>query len=272
MAVLLLITLALSRLFAEATRSYTRATTTAERAGVLRAVMDLVTSDLEGLVVDRRLALHKEGNISDSNYDIICFTTVSGAKNYFEGDRTYEQVIYRVTNETDRGYSSYYLQRWTRAYGSSREVGIDPLGVQREWWNFRKYPGATLSYNYQRVAENIVRFDIWTCNVNGDNLADKAYAVWSKDDQVFNSTYEYPTMNHPSNTPPAYIDIYLQVASDDAMRKSSALLEGSKNVSGDEGDRLRAAAYAILYQDSMSLVSRVTPIMGIAERMHPLPY
>ncbi|HPG01215.1 MAG TPA: prepilin-type N-terminal cleavage/methylation domain-containing protein [Kiritimatiellia bacterium] len=279
MAVLLLITLALSRLFAEATRAYTRATTTASRAATIRAAMDMISSDLEGLAVDRRLAMLKEANIVDDNYDAICFSTTSGPRDYENGaTRAYEQVIYYVTNRQDKGYTTYILSRVWRSDGSSRAAGIDSLGKQREWWNFHKYPYAGIDttgggYKFDRIAENVVRFDIWICSLSGENMQTDAYGIWG-DYQVFSSIYDYPGFNPPqsSNVPPAYIDIYLQIASDDAMKKASALLAGSEGSSGDVKERLRAAAYAILYQDSTVYINRLAPSMGLAERLHPLPY
>lgn len=283
MAVLLLITLALSRLFAEATRSYTRATTTATRAGAIRAAMEMITTDLEGLAVDRRLAMHKEANVSFDDFDIICFSTVSGPRDYqatltLNADRAHSQVAYMVTNYDGKGYSTFVLKRFARKYEVSRNRGIDSLGAQREWWNFRKYPGAVLEsvdggYDEAHIAENVVRFDVWTCGRVSDNLQDDSVGtvVWGNY-QPFDSMYAYD--HHPSNTPPTHLDVLLQIASDDAMKKAAALLKGSQGLGkgSDEGKRLYAAAYAILYQDSTILIGRVTPVMGIGQWMHPLPY
>lgn len=275
MAVLLLITLALSRLFAEASRAYTRAGTTVARAAAIRAAMDMMIADFEGMVVDQRLAMHKEANIVDQNYDVICFSTTSGVKDYENGnERAYTQVIYYVTNRQDKGYSTFVLNRVSRSDGSSREAGIDSLGRQREWWNFDKYPYAGIDtigggYLFERIVENVVRLDIWVCGPANQNLETDAYGVWGQA-EVFSSIYDYDGLS--SNVPPAYVDIYLQVASDDAMRKASSLFEGSRNVSGGEGDRLRAAAYAILYQDSTVYVHRMVPLGAMAERLHPSPY
>lgn len=267
MAVLVVLMLALMRIFNEATASMTRGTTSVTRAATARAAMEIITRDIEGAVVDGRLAMYKEGETFMGNYDRLFLITMSGDP---DDGRAYQMVQYYVTNSVDSGYTNFVLKRATRNFDVSPVDPFDLNQTQKEWWrNLTGFGAGNV------VMDNVVRFDVFICEAGGHHMAVGGGQFggsghYSSTENMQVSTppttkFSGAGYTYPSNTPPAYVEVYLQVTSDDTMKKANFLLLQTT------ADLVRKG-YSLLYQDSFVLQSRIVPIMSYAERLHPITY
>lgn len=269
MAILVVLMLALMRIFNEAASTMSRGTTSVTRAATARAAMEMITRDIEGVVVDGRLAMYKESETFRNNYDRLFMVTMSGDQ---DDGRAYQMVQYYVTNSVHNGVTNFVLKRATRNFEVSPVDPFNPAQAQKEWWrNLGGFGSGEV------VMDNVVRFDVFVCEPGGHHMIESGGEMFggpgghyasTEDSQVstppttkFNgSAYQYP-----SNLPPAYLEVYLQVTSDDSMKKANYLLLQTDATLIKKG-------YSLLYQDSFVLQSRIVPIMGYAERLHPISY
>ncbi|MFH0908537.1 MAG: prepilin-type N-terminal cleavage/methylation domain-containing protein [bacterium] len=271
MAVLVVIMLALMRIFTEASGSMTRGVTSVTRAASARAAMELITRDFEGAVIDSKLGMYKEGNTDAFGGDRIGFVTMAGDQ---DDGRAYLLVQYFVTNSVENGFTNRVLKRFARTFKASLDNGVDPLdSPDHEWWK-RNLTGFGSG---EVIANNVVRFDLFICEPTGRHMYGNPPFFGSVPNSMYSSatgndfsddpfTKTPPAKPYPSNIPPAYLDVYLQVTSDDTMKKASFLLNSPWN------SDLNRKGRTILTQDSLVLQSRIVPIMGYAERLHPIIY
>jgi prepilin-type N-terminal cleavage/methylation domain-containing protein len=289
MAVLIVILLALVRLFDEASRAYGKGTTSVSRSAAARTAMEMITRDIEGAVIDRDCQFYKEDNTEDTGtptkpgagFDEFFFVTMEGNQT---NDRSYQLVHYYVNRYTATNAGAEY-QGFKLMRGAvdtdivKKKTGINVLSDTNPWDWWKNIPGDV--WNPVIVADNIVRFDIsilaYGCDgnlypmgmVNGWKLGNGCYS--SKQDWI-----PYPHCGCkpkqkilPGNTPPAYVDIYLQITSDAAMRRGGAtFLAGDR--SGD--NTLRQEGRSLMYRESSVLVTRIHPTMWAAQVAHPISY
>ena len=254
MAVLVVLMLILLRIFNEASGVFMRGNNVVLRTSAARSALDMIRRDIEGAVIDSRLALFKEAGTYDANFDRICMVTMGGDPN---DGRAYQLVQYYVTSISGLGYTNFSLIRASMDFDTALSKGVDPFDVSVDWWTHSIGNG----YVSEVMLDNVVRFDLWACEVDGDNI-DQGVSV-----AVFGGNAPYNS--RLTNVPPAYIDVYLQVTSDATMKRAGMML--SRQGGGVE-DELRRKGYSMLYQDSNVLMERIVPIMFNAERLHPLSY
>ena len=179
----------------------------------------------------------------------------------------YLQVQYYVTvavmTNSSIVYTNKVLMRSTRTMETARRKRVDVLKDKKQWW--RQEPEYAPSSFYETpVIDNVIRFDVWVCHESGDNLTVKDDPGWDFGDGKlrFDSSKDSMANLLLADQPPAYVDIYLQVTSDDAMKRGAlAMAAGQKD-----------AAFATFYRESNVLVTRIVPMMWAAERIHPLGY
>ncbi len=305
MAVLAILVLALMRIFGEASRAFQRSTTTVMRNAAARAAMDMLARDLEGMVIDERMACYYEQNtaaIDTFQCDRVSFITTAGEP---DDQRSYLAVEYFVTNNWDRskgafdtGYEMWVLKRRTCELKALREQGVDPFSVEdKEWWKQRVGVEAAGQYGGEVIAENVVRFDLYICDESGHliqescpdcNPASRAYfypgrnQFYSSSRDICRSEWPEPRISTnscpaqkaaglawPSNRPPAFIDVYLQVASEDGVKKASAMrrVYEQKGWADYIGQIMR-----LLNRESNILLRRIYPTMRQGEADHPMEY
>lgn len=251
MAVLVLIMLALLRVFSEATSASTKATVTVVRNAAARTAMQMIRDDLRSSLLDGQIAMYKEADTTDKNYDRIGFVTLSANNDATNRSYSLIQVQYYVLPDvrTNLGtpYTTWVLKRFSRKISEARQLGADMYtSAGKRWWKETGSFGSGFV-----ICDNIVRFDVWVCNEKGDNLSGIGSSSFGGG-QVFDSTAY--TMN-----PPSYVDIYLQVTSDEAMMRGQLALKSGETDAGN----------GILYRESDILLTRVTPVMWAAEKAHP---
>ena len=284
MAILLILMLALMRMFEEATAAFKKGTTSVTRSAAARAAMDMITRDLSGAVIDRRFQFYKEANTVDRNFDECYFVTMEGDPN---DSRSYQVVRYYVDIKTNTyaGVKSRNF-RLMRGTASAKTVmnntGIDIMSLNKRygWWdeiNRANFPFG--AWDSVHVADNVARFDLYVHDENGHLLGNhtgwkagaSAYDTGrtnTLDKAPYDYFGDYPGYEE-SNTPPAFVDVYLQVASEDAMRRAGLDLIAADTGGGAD---LRTEGISILYRESILLVSRIHPTMAGAEIAHPSTY
>jgi len=265
MAVLVILMMGLMRIYPEAVKAFQKGNTAVEQASSVRAAMDVIRRDFEGLVVDRRLAMYQVADEFSNNYDAVFFSSM-GVQPTDADTRSYMLVWYYV-DITNRGYNVYRLKRATRRFDVSRATySVDPMvEPTRRWWMHNKG-----GFDHEVILENVVRFDIYIHDVDGNLISTVEGGV-----QFYDSTRKIALTGggtYPSNKPPAYVDVFLQVTSPQAEKEASFLFEKMQMVPPKDRDYYFKMANDKLYRESRIVLERITPRMGPAEVLHPLSY
>ena len=263
MAVLVVLILALTRMFMEAAGITRRGTTALMRNSTGETAMETLMQDAEGMVVNDRLACYVRADASDSGpngfgFDDVWFISTSGDQ---DDDMPYEYYHFYVTNTiVTSGLGTPYMrfdlmkERMIFAVGDSRvPVPMYALSTNdTQWWNiamnFSEVPFTP--WDRQVLADNVVRFDIYCTGWDG-----KGWMGGHSGVHEFDSTLG-PNGNVPKNVPPAAFDIYLQITSPEvAVEGGMALVEGVP-----ETDQLKGRE--LMIRESASLFGRAVPITG----------
>lgn len=286
MAVLVVLVLMLSRILSESITAFDRGNTLAVRNAALRAALETMREDLRGMVVDPRCSAYKGTDVGvevnwryrDEDFDRIAFISTT-AKRWLAApdgdvtdDREYQMVYYYVTTNSAAGYTSFRLMRAVLDVGPALKHGIDVLGSDHRWVAEVENLHTNI-YVRNVLVDNVVRFDIWTMHGSEEQMLNVSDTIWggglaydTTGDWIFGSLVQ------PSNTP-FYIQIYLQVASEDAMRKAGSILDSLPSVSdASEIERLKKTAMSILYQESEAMWIKVVPDFAYADIYHRMPY
>ena len=122
MAILLILMLALVRMFDEASGALKKGTTSVSRNAAARAAMEMITQDLEGAVIDRRFQFYKEAGTTDagrfgSGFDEFYMVTLAGDPG--TNGYSYHVVRYYVSTVTNSEagvkYRSFRLMKDTKS-------------------------------------------------------------------------------------------------------------------------------------------------------------
>ncbi len=268
MAVLAIVVIFLGRIFRGAVAAFSTALTTVERNSAVEVAMERIVRDLEGLVIDEKVACYKAANVTDEpngfGFDELWFvTTTTEAVTDFAYHFVRYHVITQIKTAAGYKYKSFALRRDTYRLEKLREYGIDPMGSDREWWEDVQHFAAlgTNLYAPAVLLDNVVRFDVFIVNDNGENMGTGLH------NEV--STLKEYGVYKPGQYP-AFIDIYLQATSDEVMRRTGRMLmlfqEGKADASAD------AKARTEMVRKSNVLLARIRPLMARGQNLHPLPY
>ena len=265
MAVLLVVILALMRMFGDASLAYKKGMTTMSRNAAARAALEMVTKDVEGIVVDNRHACYKIANVVDTNYDEIYLVTTGGDQ---DDGRAYQLVHYYVSKDyAYYGLETGFLYRLMRAT-CDLDVAYTNANVMislneasdvkdRRWWK------KNLAWSSEVVIENVVRFDIYLLDTNNNNIGAGYFDSCIDSNSYWGHNSYWSFEKWPNDVAPTYFDFYLQVTSDEAMKKAGLVLKESPGLS--------ELARSELYRDSSVLIRRVAPLQNI-QRKHPITY
>ena len=280
MAVLVILVLALTRMFVEATGITRRGTTMLMRNSTMETAMETLLQDAEGMVVNERLGCYVEANVTDAGadgfgFDDVWFISTSGDQ---DDDMAYEYFHYHVsekiaTNQFGLPYKRFRLikDRIIMALaddGRPPTTGNGPGGrfyalepAYAQWWNWGK--NLVDKWDSQVLADNVVRFDIYCLGWDG-----KGWMSQSGGQHVFDSTVG-PNItggNKFIGVPPAAFDIYLQITDPKVAEESGQAL-----VAGVDATTQRKAREKMI-RDSASLFGRVVPITGSAQYNRAVNY
>jgi len=253
MAVLVLIMLGMARIFPQASKAFQTGVEIADRNAAMQAALDMIIRDIENLVVDNRFGFFKDADVMGGNYDEFYFVSTSESDN--KSGRDYLQMRYYVTGDTNTteigSYATAILKRWTREFNSSR--GGDPMATN-DFWNHSlvgSYTGEGAE-----LLRNVVRFDVYVAGYEAIAHPTSTNLVTNGDD------FDWFDRGANTNQPPKephFIDIYLQVASDAAMKKYSLLKSTGQDTLAND----------LVNRDSSVLVTRIYPTQMSHEYLLP---
>lgn len=264
MAVLVILVLALTRMFVSAADITGRGMTTIARNSVGETAMDSIMQDLDCMVVNERIACAKIAD--DVSYvagepgvfDTFYFLSTAGDQ---DDDMPYEYVKFYVkpqdlTNALGVPYRRFdlYKSRVIMAVGASATSGDSFYALRKEprddqrWWEFFE----TIPVNQQDqevIAENVVMFDIYCQRWdNGNDFT-------TSGDDFFSSE----KLGATSNIPPVAVDVMLVLTSPEAAVEGGMLLAAAMK-NGDV--TLRKRGLEALSRESSTLIGRAMPMLG----------
>ena len=255
MAVLVILVLALTRMFMESANITKRGTTALMRNSVGETAMDSILQDLDCMLVNERIACAKiAGKVlggGEDDFDTFYLITTSGDQ---DDDMPYEYVkLYirpsTVTNSLGAVYRRYDLvkSRVVMAVGASPTSGKPFYALRKgdqEWWDlFETIPIG--SQDLEILAENVVMFDIYC------QRWDTGKDFTTSGDNFFSSD----SLAGVSNIPPVAVDVMLVLTSPEAAVEGGMLI-----ATGDSA--LERRGWEILHRDASVLIGRAMPMMG----------
>lgn len=261
MAVLVVLMLALTRMFVEAANITKRGTTMLMRNSTIETVMETILKDTESIVVNERLPCYIKANTVDEGgfgFDEAFFITTSGDP---MDDRIYQMRRYYVrdsivTNAIGLPYRRFQLMRAVINFAVADNSYVDVMAPGVQWWN---YPTLVFNIAHQyMLADNVVRFDIYCLGWDGGDWMGAMGNL-----HVFDSTQGPTGKPQYRHMPPASFDIYLQVTSPEAAEEGGMAL-----VPGVDAATQRKAR-AMMIRESATMIGRASPVMGAAQFHHP---
>ena len=257
MAVLVILVLALTRMFVQAADITKKGTTALMRNSTGETAMETLLADAEGMMVNDRLACLVKADATDPSpgfgFDDVWFISTAGDQ---DDDLPYEYFHYFVTNgiaksSTGASYKRFSLVKDRMIFAVADQYGLYALDpADTKWW--LKASAFGNIWDRQVLADNVVRFDIYCLGWDG-----RGWMSQNGSQTVFDSTKgpSFTGGEQYKNVPPAAFDIYLQLTSPEvAMEGGMALLDPSMEQKGRE----------MMIRESSSLFGRVTPITGPA--------
>lgn len=277
MAVLVILLLALTRMFVESASITKRGTTMMARNSVAATAIETILQDIEGMVVNERLPCKFLADSGDKNsggfgFDEAWFITTSGDQ---DDSRAYQMVHYYVTNSLatnalGAGYIRYQLIRQVGIFANADNYGCDIMEKGLEWWEPANWEPDGRGQRYVHysdknlLAENVIRFDFFVLGWKiraGDDV--DSWLEKDGPEVKFDSIVGPVSDRSQSNQPPAVIDVYLQLTSPETAQESGmALLDG---VPSD----IQMKGREMMIRDSGMLLGRASPIMAGAQKLHP---
>ena len=263
MAVLVILVLALTRMFMEATNITKRGSASLMRNSTAETAMETLLQDAEGMVVSDRLACYVKADRTDPQgfgFDDVWFISTSGDQ---DDDLPYEYFHYFVatnvyTNALGAAYLRFDLMKERmifavgdngNSYGPNLSFYALATNNAKWWQSASNFPAQV--WDRQVLADNVVRFDVYCTGWDGTGWMGGFSGV-----HQFDSTMG-PNNKAPTNVPPAAFDIYLQVSSPE-----TAIEAGMALLSSD--DLTRTKGREMMVRESSSVFGRAVPLIGAA--------
>jgi prepilin-type N-terminal cleavage/methylation domain-containing protein len=256
MAVLVILVLALTRMFMEAANITNRGTTMLMRNSAGSTALETLLQDAESMMVNERLACYVEADVTDPNgfgFDDVWFISTSGDQDdHMPYEYNHFFVTNRIaTNAMGAAYMRFDLMKARMIFAVGDNNGfyaLDPNFV--DWWKHAMTSGA--NWDLQTLAEHVVRFDIY---LQGWKREPEEPDDWMRGDE-FDSTKGPVKNSKYANIPPAAFDIYMQITSADvAAEAGMALMNPATEQMGRE----------MMVRASAAFFGRAVPIAGAAQ-------
>lgn len=269
MTVLLMLVLGMTRMFQQAAAISSQGMTNIARNSVAEIAMETILQDVDGMIVNERLACFIEANTEDYGthgfgFDEAWFISTSGD---MDDDMPYEFFHYYVAktnmvNSLGAEYVKFDLhkQRMIMAVGDNRgtyALAPDLNGHAIAWWDEL----ANAKWDDQVLAENVVQFDIYCRGWGGERW------MSLKGNDVMDSRDPHTAgdLGIVSNVPPATFDILLQVTSPDAAMEGGMALVNKMTDSGD----MEIKGRELMLRESATFIGRGVPMTGVSQLHHP---
>ena len=272
MAVLVILVLALTRMFMQAADITKRGNTALMRNSTGETALETILQDAEGMIVNERLACKITANSFDESgfgFDDVWFISTSGDQ---DDDIPYEYFHYFVTNRVVTNALGAAYQRFSLvkdrmifavADDKANLYALDPKHTN--WWDkAENIPGNF--WDRQVLADNVVRFDIYVQGWDGEDwMVEKGgvrYFNSLEGPNISSTNFLNSTTNY-ANIPPAAFDIYMQITSADvAAEAGMALMSPETAQMGRE----------MMVRESAAFFGRAVPIAGAAQYNRVINY
>lgn len=268
MAVLMILTLALTRMFISASDITSRGMTSIARNSVGESAMEAILSDLDCMIVNERIACCKIADTVEGRFDTIFFIGTNGDN---ADDMPYQYFNYYVkpvmaTNALGAVYKRFDLAmlRNTMAVGAKNKFfALYP--EDKEWWiEYDKLSAGATEEDV--IAENVVGFEVYCQDWDtGEDLNSPGTIRWNGGNRTFFSSAKSMSIKDKdghsivvSNLPPVAFDVKLKVTSPEAAVEGGMLLAAG----GVDNER---RGWELLNREASTLFGRAMPMMGATQ-------
>jgi prepilin-type N-terminal cleavage/methylation domain-containing protein len=240
MAVLMIIVLMLTRVFRDATSAWTIGTRQMEDNINGRAVLDFIARDIGTAIAGETncvFYLKSSNPLPKWPNDEISFVSLTG--NPSDGNREARQIVYYVTNMTDRS-GAYIPNRYCLRRIMRNSLGEITCYTEKRWWQ-----NATMrkAANDPVVAENVNMFLFGCAGATNDasGKADYWHGVFDfnscADVSLIQSDYirytKSDTLPYMRGKLPVRLDVYLELLGEDAAIKVAQLRNAGLTAQAD---------------------------------------
>lgn len=269
MAVLMILTLALTRMFLSASDITARGMTSIARNSVGETAMDSILQDLDCMIVNERIACCKIADTVEDRFDTIYFMGTNGDN---DDDMPYEYFNYFVkpavvTNSLGAVYKRFDLvkSRVIMAVGASRKF-YALLEDDKEWWNLFDEKLSLSEQDHEVLAENVVGFEVYCQDWDsGEDLNSPGTIHWNGKSRTYFSSAKPMKIRDKtgknitvSNLPPVAFDVKLKITSPEAAEEGGMLLAAG----GSDNER---RGWELLNREASTLFGRAMPMMGASQ-------
>jgi hypothetical protein len=269
MAVLMILTLALTRMFISASDITARGMTSIARNSVGETAMDSILSDLDCMVVNERIACCKIADTVEDRFDTIYFVGTFGDN---DDDMPYEYFNYFVstnivTNSLGAVYKRFDLvkSRVVMAVGATNEF-YALYSDDKEWWHPFNEKLTLNTQDHEVLAENVVGFEVYCQDWStGEDLNSPGTIRWNGKPRTFFSSAKSMSIKDKngrsivvSNLPPVAFDVKLKITSPEAAVEGGMLLAAG----GADNER---RGWELLNREASTLFGRAMPMMGASQ-------
>ena len=260
MAVLVVLVLALTRMFMEAAGITKRGTTALMRNSTMETAMETLLQDAESMMVNDRLACYVRADTTDAGtdgfgFDDVWFIGTSGDQ---DDDMPYEYNHFYVTNKIvtnslGAAYVRFSLIKARCIFAVGDQYGVYAMDREDlQWWKKMD----NVRWDSQVLADNVVRFDVYCTGWEGGK--DGEWMGGHSGVQEFDSTRGPKGDATLAGVSPAAFDIYMQITSPEvAVESGMALVQGVDAAT-------QRKAREMMIRDSSSLFGRAVPVNGSA--------
>ncbi|MBR4189832.1 MAG: prepilin-type N-terminal cleavage/methylation domain-containing protein [Kiritimatiellae bacterium] len=269
MAVLMVLTLALTRMFISASDITSRGMTSIARNSVGETAMESILQDLDCMVVNERVACCKIADTVEGRFDTIYFIGTYGDN---DDDMPYEYFNYFVstnivTNALGAVYKRFDLvkSRVVMAVGAKNRF-YALLPDDKEWWNLFDKELSMGEQDHEVLAENVVGFEVYCQDwATGQDLNSPGTIRWNGGNRTFFSSAKSMSIKDKtghsivvSNLPPVAFDVKLKITSPEAAMEGGMLLAAG----GADNEK---RGWELINREASTLFGRAMPMMGATQ-------
>lgn len=269
MAVLMILTLALTRMFISASDITSRGMTSIARNSVGETAMESILQDLDCMVVNERVACCKIADTVEGRFDTIYFIGTYGDN---DDDMPYEYFNYFVstnivTNALGAVYKRFDLvkSRVVMAVGAKNKF-YALLPDDKEWWNLFDKELSLSEQDHEVLAENVVGFEVYCQDWStGQDLNSPGTIRWNGGNRTFFSSAKSMSIKDKnghsivvSNLPPVAFDVKLKITSPEAAMEGGMLLAAG----GADNEK---RGWELINREASTLFGRAMPMMGATQ-------
>lgn len=269
MAVLMVLTLALTQMFISASDITSRGMTSIARNSVGETAMESILQDLDCMVVNERIACCKIADTVENRFDTIYFIGTYGDN---DDDMPYEYFNYFVstnivTNALGAVYKRFDLvkSRVVMAVGAKNKF-YALLPDDKEWWKLFDEELSMNEQDHEVLAENVVGFEVYCQDwATGQDLNSPGTIRWNGGNRTFFSSAKSMSIKDKtghsivvSNLPPVAFDVKLKITSPEAAMEGGMLLAAGGSDNEQRG-------WELINREASTLFGRAMPMMGATQ-------